>query len=251
VILAIVGDFATAEMERRLAAKLAGWPTKPSPAVTLPPPQDARGRRLLLVDKPDSTQTFYRIGNVGIARTDTDRVHVAVVNTLFGGRFTSMLNTELRVNSGLTYGARSVFELRKQPGPFAIASFTANETTERALDMTLDILKRLHENGVSESELQSAKKYIKGQFPPTIETSSQLATLLSSLEFYGLDENEVNGMYARIDSMTVADARRVIKEHFPLENLVFVLIGKAGDIEKVAKKYAPQIETKSITEPGF
>src|SRR5581483_7341094 len=63
------------------------------------------GKRLLLIDKPDSTQTYYRIGNIGITRTNPDRVYLEVVNTLFGGRFTSMLNSELRIKNGLTYGA--------------------------------------------------------------------------------------------------------------------------------------------------
>ena len=51
--------------------------------------------------------------------------------------------------------------------------------------------------------------------------------------------------------MTLADARRIVKEHFPLDNLVFVLIGKASEIEPVVKKYAPSVVKKSITEPGF
>jgi hypothetical protein len=45
--------------------------------------------------------------------------------------------------------------------------------------------------------------------------------------------------------------RRVIKQYFPLDNPVFVLIGKASEIESVAKKYAPKMDTKSISQTGF
>ena len=51
--------------------------------------------------------------------------------------------------------------------------------------------------------------------------------------------------------MTLADAQRIIKQYFPQDNLVFVLIGKASEIETVAKKYAPRVERLSITQPGF
>jgi len=51
------------------------------------------------VDKPDAVQTNFSIGNPGIYRTHPDRIPVWLVNTLFGGRFTSVLNEELRVNS--------------------------------------------------------------------------------------------------------------------------------------------------------
>lgn len=251
VILAAVGDFDSAEMERMLTERFGAWPSKAAPAVALDAPAPATGRRLLLVDKPDSTQTFYYVGNLGVPRTNKDRVMINVVNTLFGGRFTSMLNSELRIKTGLTYGARSGFDLRRVPGPFFISTYTQNATTERAIDLTLDILKRLHEKGITEEELRSAKSYIKGQYPPRIETTDQLAALITQLEFFGLDESEVNTLYAQIDAMTLADARRIIKEYYPLDNLVFVLIGKASEIEPVVKKYAPTLSKKSITEPGF
>lgn len=250
-ILSVAGDFDTAAMERTLTARFGDWKAPAERKVKLLDAPAFAGKKLLLIDKPDSTQTFFQIGNVGVSRTNPDRVFIQVINTLFGGRFTSMLNTELRINSGLTYGARSSFSQRKIPGPFSIFSYTRNETTEKAIDMTLDVLKRLHEKGVTEEELKSAKTYLKGQFPPTIETSDQLADLLTQLEFYGLDASDIDTYYARIDSMTMADAQRVIKQYFPLNDLVFVLIGRASEIEAVAKKYAPQIDKKTISQPRF
>lgn len=255
-ILAVVGDFSAAEMEKLIAQKFGAWSAPPASAraasaVKLAEPPPAKGKRLLLVDKPDSTQTFFRIGNVGVSDTHRDRVPIQVVNTLFGGRFTSMLNSALRIESGLTYGASSFFDQREVSGPFAINSYTQNETTEKAIDMALDILQRLHAEGVTEAQLTSAKNYIKGQFPPDIETSDQLANLLVDLELRGLDEREINEFYAKVDAVTVADARRVINEHFPLNNLVFLLIGKASEITPVARKYASVFSQRAISELGF
>ena len=251
LILAAVGDFNTADMERALTEKFGAWQGKASAEPKVPEPTAFAGKKLLLVDKPDATQTYYQIGNVGIARDCPDRIYVQVVNTLFGGRFTSMLNTELRIQTGLTYGARSFFNQRRARGPFAISTYTRNEKTEEAIDRTLAILKRLHEKGITEMELKSAKAYLKGQFPPTIETSDQLASLIAQLEYYGLDASDVNTYYAKVDSMTLADAARIIKQYFPLDNMVFVLIGKASEIETVARKYAPKVDKTSITQPGF
>jgi DNA-directed RNA polymerase len=250
-ILAVVGDFDRAEMERVLSQRFGSWTGRQAAAVDLPDQADVKGKRLLLVDKPDATQTYYSIGNVGVTRTNPDRVSIRVVNTVFGGRFASMLNTELRIRSGLTYGARSYFDQRKARGPFVISSYTRTETTEKAMDLTLEVVKRLHEKGFSRDELELAKSYIKGQFPPTVETSEQLASQLAQLEFYGLDEHEIDDFYAKIDAMTLEDAQRVIRQYFPLDNLVFVVIGKAAEISPVVGKYAPQMKTLSINEAGF
>jgi len=251
MILAVVGDFDSSEVEKMLLEKFGPWPPKPAPAISVPEGADVNGKRLLLVDKPDATQTYFCIGNIGVARTNPDRVYIRVVNTLFGGRFTSMLNSELRIKSGLTYGATSRFEQHKARGPFLITTYTRTATTEKAMDMTLEVIQSLHEKGVTQEALDSAKNYLKGQSPRTLETSGQLASELAQLEFYGLDEREINDLYAQIDAMTLADAQRVIRQYFPRDNLVFVVIGKASEIGAVVRKYAPKVDTRAITEAGF
>jgi predicted Zn-dependent peptidase len=250
-VMAVVGDFTAADMEKEIAARFGTWPSKPAPVTKLADAVPVTGRKLLLVDKPDSTQTYFRLGNVGISRTNPDRVVIEIVNTLFGGRFTSMINTALRIKSGLTYGAGSSFAEWNARGPFIINSYTQNATTEQALDLTLATLKELHEKGVSNDDLKSAKTYLKGQFPPEIETSDQLADHLASLVAAGLDEREIDTYYAKIDATTMADVNRIIKQYFPLDNMVFVLIGKASEIEGLAKKYATQVDRKSIGAAGF
>ena len=250
-VLVIAGDFSSPEMQKLVDAKFGGWTGKAAPAAAIPTPAAATGKRLLLIDKPDSTQTYYQIGNVGVARNNADRTYINVVNTLFGGRFTSMINSELRIKSGLTYGARSFFDMRKVAGAFAISTYTKNATTGQAIDKTLEVVKRLHDQGITQEELDSAKAYIKGQFPPSIETAGDVANLLATLDYYGLDEREVNELYARIDSMDLATSKRIIQQYFPLDNLTFVVIGKASEIEPVVKKYAEKMDKKSISQPGF
>jgi zinc protease len=250
-ILAVAGDFQTADMKEKLEETLGGWPAKPVAPVVIPVQPPVRGKRLLLVDKPDSTQTYFAFGNVGIAEKDPDRVAIEVVNTVFGERFTSMLNEALRVESGLTYGVSSTFESRKAPGPFEILSFTKNQTTTQAIDMALQVLAKLHKDGLTPEQLASAKSYIKGQFPPSIETSAQLAARIAYDEFAGLDDNEVNQLEARVDAVTPEIARQVIQKHFPQENLVFVLIGNASAIGPAVEKYAEKRDARAISDPGF
>ena len=250
-ILAVAGDFNAAQMRAKIDQAFGSWTAKANPPPAVSAPAAVKGKKLLLVDKPDSTQTFFVFGNVGTSVTEPDRVAIRVVNTIFGGRFTSELNEALRVESGLTYGASAFFDSRKQPGAFAIYSYTKNETTTQALDLALEVLAKLHKDGVTPAQLASAKAYIKGQFPPSIETSGQLAWRVASNEFYGLGDDEINQLEARIDAVTPAIARQAIERHFPEENLVFMLIGKASEIGPAVEKYATQQDLRKISEPGF
>ena len=238
-------------MKSKLEQTFGAWPARAVKAEAIPPVTPSKGKRLLLVDKSDASQVYFAIGNTGVNATDPDRTAIRIVNTIFGGRFTSELNEALRVESGYTYGAESFFDDRKVAGPFAIFSFTKNETTTPAIDLALQVLAKLHKDGVTEEQLKSAKSYIKGQFPPNIETSRQLARIIASHEFYGLGDDEVNQLEARVDAVTPEVARQVIQKHFPAENLVFVLIGKASAVGPAVKKYAPTQDTRPISDPGF
>jgi predicted Zn-dependent peptidase len=251
IILGIAGEFDAAEMWKKLEEKLGSWPARTVQGTAIAATPAEKGKRLLLIDKPDATQTYFAIGNLGTAVNDPDRVAIRVVNTIFGGRFTSELNEALRVESGYTYGAGSFFDSHRAPGPFEIYSFTKNETTVPAIDLALQVLEKLHKNGVTQDQLASAKSYIKGQYPPTIETSSQLVRRIVFNEFYGLGDDEVNQLEARVDAVTPEIARQVIQKHFPLENLVFVLIGRASTIGPAVKKYAEKMDARPISEPGF
>ena len=251
LIIAVVGDFDPKDVAARLVAAFGSLPKADSAAPVVQAAPRVDGRRVLLVDKPGATQTYFWFGNVGASRTDPARTAQSVVNTIFGGRFTSMLNTELRIKSGLTYGARSGFDRLSQPGAFSISSFTATETTTQAIDLALATLDRLHADGVDESTLQSARTYLQGQFPPTIETNGQLAGRLVDLLFHGLGADDVDEFATRVAAVDGSAVRAVIERSFPRsEDLAIVLIGDAARIRDEARKLGPVTEMK-ITDPRF
>jgi zinc protease len=251
LVLAIVGDFDAKEMTGAVRAAFGSWKPAPGAIPTVAAASPATSRRVLLVDKPDATQTYFWIGNVGISRTDPRRVGVDVANTVFGGRFTSILTTELRTKSGLTYAADSSFFRFTRPGIVAIQSFTKTESTAKAVDMALDLLDRFRNTGIAPDALTSARSYILGQFPPELETSKQIASRLAELSFYGLDRSEIEGYAAAVNAASERELNPLIKDAFPdPAHLVFVFIGNASAIRDVVAKYGPLTEMK-ITDKEF
>ncbi|MEO6287140.1 MAG: pitrilysin family protein [Dyadobacter sp.] len=249
--IAIVGDFKTADMKKKVTALFGTWKTAPYRMVKrVAPNLDFDKSRVLLVDKPDARETTFVIGGKGIDYNSTDYVPVLVINTILGGRFTSWLNDALRVNSGLTYGARSSFARYKFAGTFAISTFTKNSTTVPALDMALQVLDSLHKSGINEEILSSAKAYVKGSFPPAYESAGALARLLTDMHVYNFDENFINTFQAKVDGLTTAQAKEIISNYFPKDKLQFVLIGKANEIREQVKKYG-EITEKQIKADGF
>jgi zinc protease len=249
--IAIVGDFNSKEMKPLITKLFSDWkPGKQADAgLASRPVMQPAGNRVLLINKDDAKESTFYIGAPGISRNNPDYVAIDVVNTLFGGRFTSMLNDELRVNTGLTYGAGSRFAALKNSGTFYINTFTAVKTTEAAIDTALSVLKKLHINGVNENSLTSARNYVKGQFPPRYETAGQLAGLLTQMYWYKFDESYINNFQKNVDGLTVEKANAIIKKYFPQDKLQFVVVGKSADIKKIMEKYGPVTEVQIKDEP--
>ncbi|WP_405266001.1 M16 family metallopeptidase [Cellulophaga sp. Ld12] len=248
--IAVVGDFDTKSMKKEIESLFGKWNSEGSPAVNLSEVPKNNESRVLVVNKDNATETTFYIGGPGIARNNPDYVGIEVINTILGGRFTSWLNDELRVNSGLTYGARSSFSHYKLGGSFIISTFTANETTEQTIDLALETYGRLHKKGLDQETLLSAKNYVKGQFPPNYETNATLANLLTDMYIYNFDESYINTFNTQVDELTVDKANILIEKYFPKDHLQFVLIGKASEIGEMAKKYG-EVKLVEITADGF
>ena len=244
--IAIVGDFKTKEMKQMITHLFSEWKrgSQKSGNLASKPVTPPAAGKVLLVNKDDARETTLYIGGAGVKRSNPDYVALQVVNTAFGGRFTSWLNDELRVNSGLTYGARSNFSALKNAGTFYISTFTATKTTEPTIDKALEVLQRLHKKGFDDTTLTSAKNYIKGQYPPRFETSGQLAGLLTDMYWYGFDESFINNFQKNVDEVTSQKAKEIIAKYYPKDKLQFVLVGKSADIKKIAQKYGPVTEVQ-------
>jgi len=251
LIISIAGDIDASAMAERLTNAFSGWAVATASPPVFDDPAPVVGRRVLLVDKPGATQSYFWIGNVGVSVNHAARAELDIANTLFGGRFTSMLMDELRTKAGLTYGASSLLRRSSKAGSIAMVSYTKTETTTDAIDLALSLLQRLRVEGVADDMIVSGKNYILGQFAPRFETAKQLASQFATLESYDLDESYINDYGNAVASADGEAIRSVIKDIYPeLDNLVFTIIGDAELIREQVAKYGPVTEMQ-ITDPRF
>jgi len=238
-------------MAEKLSAAFVDWRTAKASLPELDSPLPQTGRRVLLIDKPGATQSYFWIGNVGVGRDYEQRAELNIANTLFGGRFTSLLMEEMRTKAGLTYGASSSLRRPTLAGSVAIVSFTKTQTTIEAIDLALTLLAKLRDEGFDEELITSGKNYILGLYAPRLETSAQLAAQFATLQAYGLDASYVNDYGAAIAGAGGEAIQSVITSVYPdPDDLVFVVLGDAELIRDNIAKYGP-ITEMAITDPRF
>lgn len=232
-ILVIVGDVRTEDALARVRTAFGDWKPRPDAVPDRAgPPAGVTSRRVLLVDKPDATQTQIRVGAMGLARKDPDLLPSQVANTILGGGFTSRLIEELRVKRSLTYGASSLFVPRLVGGDFRLQTFTKTPTTLETLKLALAVEGDFRRQGLDPKLVAKAKTYMAGQFPLRLETPEALAARLAEIEFHGLPKDELATYRSRVAAVTPADASRAAATYMPTPDAVaIVVVGKAAEIQ--------------------
>ena len=130
------GKVDVADVLALVRRRFGGWrgPDGSSPPVRAPAPPTTR---VLVVDKPDVTQSQVRIASLGFPRRSPDYIPGIVASALLGGGFTSRLMEAIRVNRGLSYGVRSRFATSASGGVFFVSTFTKVETTAEIVEVAL------------------------------------------------------------------------------------------------------------------
>ncbi len=233
-LLVLVGDVQAEQALAQLRGAFGGWKARPDAVPTrAAAPTSVAGRRVLLVDKPDATQTQLRMGNLGLKRGDPEYIPAVVANTPLGGGFTSRLVDELRVKRSLTYGAWSQFVARLGGGDFRIGTFTKSPTTVETLKLALSVASEYRRRPPAGKELDTAKTFLRGQFALLVESPDALAAKLAEGEFFGLTADELTTYRTRVANVTAPQAADVIARRIPdAENMVIVVVGKGSEIRQ-------------------
>ena len=200
---------------------------------------EAGRRQVVLVDKPDATQTQVRIAGAALPRRSPDYFPAVVTNAILGGGFTSRLVEAIRVNRGLSYGVRSRFAMSRSAGLFAVSSFTKNDTAGELVQVALDEMARFCEGGATAEEVARATSYLAGLFPLSLETHEQWAERLCDVRIYGYDLEEVRDYRERVRAVEATQVREVARRYLPVSSGVILAVGPARTVAPQLERFGP------------
>jgi zinc protease len=192
-----------------------------------------------IVDRPGSTQTHVRLGNLAIARNHPDWVGLQVANAILGDDATGRLFQDLREERGLTYGIYSSVEETQAPGTFTIATQTRTETTGEMLGGIFEHVGRMRSAAPTTVEFESATRKLAGQFPLEIETPHQIADKMRDVLTYALPTDYWTGYWDEFSKIDADDMQKIARKYMhPSPNVV--LVGDGDKIEQQVGKVLPK-----------
>ena len=245
-VLVVVGDIKPAVAFAQLTRTLGNWAaaTKEVVTATYPAPPPTTARRIYLVSRPGSVQSNILLGNLAIKRSDPDIYALTIANIVLGGGFSSRLFANVRERLGYAYDVNAGLNRNSLAGDFTAGAQTRTDVTAPALKEMLRLIGQMRTAPITDTELQEAKSYLKGNFVLGLVTQSGVASSLLSRELYGLPADYLTAFRSHIDAVTVADVQRVAQKYLLDDRAAIVIVGDADKLREPLKEIGEVEEVK-------
>ena len=206
-VLMLAGDLDAATALAVAARHFGAW-VRPKQA--LPAPETAANAALPLkfavIDMPKSGQAAVTVV-IPVPDNERDRAARDVMNSVLGGGYSSRLNQEIRIKRGLSYGAGSRLEARREGGVLRVSVQTKNESAAEVLGLVQGELDGLMKAPVGSVELVARKATLIGNFSRSVETTAGLNEAVGGLIVAGRAPAELQRRIETLSAVSAADVQ--------------------------------------------
>jgi predicted Zn-dependent peptidase len=180
------------------------------------------------IEKNDIQQAYIYFGApLDYPYDAPDQYKAKIAEYLLGGAgFGSRLMEELRVKRGLTYGAYSVLRRAKYGSYLSGYLQTKLNSQQEAIDTVKAVVRNFVEHGITQEELDAAKKFLIGSEPLRLETLSQRLHRAFDEYYYGRPPGYTKIQLEKIKNATLEEINAFIKSHPEIADLSFAVVTK-------------------------
>jgi zinc protease len=229
-LVGAAGDVTEAEVRALVAShfpRASGGKRKSS---HVPATRTRRGRHVVIVDKPERTQTQLFIGTLGARTRDRNLFPLIVSNTAFGGTFSGPLMQQVRAVRGWSYGAYSRLLHSTQRDAWYMSTAPAAEYSADCAALQLDLLERWVENGIRKAELSFAQRYLINSHCFDRDTPSKRLEARLDVELLGIPRSYVDKYDELVARVTRREANDATRARISTRDLSIVVVATASEV---------------------
>ncbi len=157
--------------------------------------------------------------------TDPDYYAAQVISEVLGGNMASRLFVEVREKRGLVYGISAGLMGNKPIGALRIYAGTTPEQGHECLEVIINELRRLEQEGITEDELERAKVQLKSENVMRSEGSGARMSALAQSWWFERKLRTIQEVKEGIDAVTQEQVLNVLRRFSPLNPLTVAAIG--------------------------
>ncbi|OYX30018.1 MAG: peptidase M16 [Caulobacterales bacterium 32-69-10] len=228
-----VGDIALADLVPQLESRFGAWapPAVPKGRKDFAVQPTAPRPRIVLIDRPQSPQSYIYGGQVLPVRGADDTLDLRAANEMLGGNFLSRINMDLRETKGWSYGARSTVDLFEDRAALTVTAPVQADKTGPAVQALMDQMSGfLTTKGLTPPELQQVINANTRQLAGQFETSGAVLGALRSNALLGRPDDYWERVADRYRTMTTQQLDAAARKVIDPSKMVWVVVGDAATV---------------------
>lgn len=170
-------------------------------------------------------QTYFEVGNLGVALGHPDRLPVFLLTNILGGGMSSRIFQAVREREGLAYTVYNYNDMGRDTGLVSCAGSCSPEKLERIVDVISVEYDRLIAEGLRDAEIQNNRAQIKSQLIFSLEGMVNKMFRAARNEIYYGRFVPVEELVDKVDSVGGDELIRCAKTYFDPESLLVATHG--------------------------
>lgn len=235
--IGIAGDVNPRQFTAKLESRLAGWKARPRTPTALALAAPIAEKKIVLIHRPNSVQSYILVANRAIGRLDPDFIPTTVMNRVLGQGPAARLFRNIREEKGYTYGIGSTLAATRHLNHFSVATSVRTEVTAPALEEILNEFRDIRERPVPAGELAGARRAIVASFSLRLEDPADVLQQIVLLREHKLPANYWETYPEKVTAVTAAETKRVASKFVPLNNPQIVIVGDAPKLREALAKF--------------
>jgi len=222
MVLTIVGDVNLSQVLSYVKNEFGGIPKKGVALPKIPTdsfPKEVKKREVF----KKKEQAHFVLGFPGLSFKDKDRYALEVLDAALSGQG-GRLFFELRDRESLAYALGFTASPNLDPGYIAVYMGTHPDKLNRAIEAVLRELRKVKDEGLTEEEIERAKRYLIGNFEIGLQTNGAQANLISLDELYGIGFDHYEHYAKEIQKVKKEEVDRVAQKYFRLDAYTLAII---------------------------
>lgn len=230
MVMAVWGDFKTAEMLNKLRRTFEAWPATAAPMPTAPRVDYAFRHTVNLVPKTDVNQSNIWLGHIGGLQNTPDEAALIMMNEILSGGFASRLFSRLRSTEGLAYNVSGAYGTEiLYPGIFFMQLQTQSSRTVEAIQSMLREMKLMATTPVAEEELRYARESWLNSYVFNFDSRDEVIGRMARYAYYGLPLDYLQQLRQQIEKVSVADVQRVAQKYLHPDAVQILVVGNPAE----------------------
>ncbi|PKP90854.1 MAG: peptidase M16 [Alphaproteobacteria bacterium HGW-Alphaproteobacteria-14] len=246
----VISDRPLADIVKSLNASFGDWkaPRSPRGAKQITATQASEGGRIILVNRPNSPQSFIFGGQITpLDAGDPAFIAFNSANNSLGGNFLARLNMNLRETKGWSYGVRGGTQPRENAVIYVISGgVQADRTGDSLAEMLRETTEFLTEKGVTTEELDRTIASAVGALPGQFETSPAVLGAMQSNALFGRPDDYQETLASIYRAQTTDSLDAIARASIDTGKFVWVVVGDADKVRSQLEPLGLPIEQREL-----